>query len=273
MTALHCRSIFLSDVHLGTRQSRADYLLDFLESAHCDSLYLVGDIFDLWSMRRSVHWDADHSAVIQSILDKSQAGTRVIFIPGNHDEALRAFVGTEFQGVRIQREAEHRTADGRRFLVSHGDEFDACVKHNRLVKWLGDGAYQVLLRLNHRYNDWRRYMGRPYWSLSGHVKTRVGRARDYIRRYESAAARRAREHRLDGYICGHIHKAGIEALEDVLYCNTGDWVEHCTALVEDFEGTLRLVHWSDHSRTEALHPAPGAAAPVLPDPGRLPALT
>ncbi|MCG5496966.1 UDP-2,3-diacylglucosamine diphosphatase [Ectothiorhodospira haloalkaliphila] len=267
MASIHCRSIFLSDVHLGTRQSRADYLLDFLESTECESLYLVGDIFDLWSMKRSVYWSTDHSAVIQCILDKAQAGTRVIYIPGNHDEALRAFVGTVFQGVSVQRQAEHVTADGRRFLVSHGDEFDTLVKHNRLAKALGDGAYKVLLRINQAYNAWRMRMGHSYWSLSGHVKTRVGKAREYIRRFEAAAAGRAAERNYDGYICGHIHKAGIERIDGVLYCNDGDWVEHCTALLEDFQGNIRLMHWSNHSREEALHRAPALTPTPLPPAG------
>lgn len=256
MAAIECRSIFISDVHLGTRECRAEYLLDFLESSLCDHLYLVGDIFDLWSMRRRVFWSAEHSAVIQALLDKAQSGTRVIYIPGNHDGALRVFAGTEFQGIRVRLEAEHLTADGRRFLVSHGDEFDALVRHNRLVKALGDGAYQMLLRLNRHYNRWRGYMGHPYWSLSAHVKNRVTRARRYMRRFEEAAAGEAVRRSYDGYICGHIHKAGIEPIQGVLYCNDGDWVEHCTALTEDYQGNLHLLHWSDHARTEVIHPVP-----------------
>jgi UDP-2,3-diacylglucosamine pyrophosphatase LpxH len=269
MGVLHYRSIFVSDVHLGTRDCRAEYLLDFLDSTQSEYLYLVGDIFDFWSMRRSVHWTAAHSAVVQKVLQKARGGTRVIYIPGNHDELCRDFAGTDFQGVQVRLSARHVTADGRRFHVSHGDEFDAVVRHNRWLHWIGDGAYTLLLRLNRGFNRLRRFLGRPYWSLSAYLKGRVNNAVKYVRRYEHAAAGAADHLQVDGYICGHIHKAGIRRINGVLYCNDGDWVEHCTALTEDFEGNLQIVHWADHkhvavaSRGEEIDdriaPLPGVA--------------
>jgi len=251
MGTLRCRSVFISDVHLGTRECRADYLLDFLNKVRCEHLYLVGDIFDLWSMRRTVYWTAHQSAVMQRILHMARNGVRVTYIPGNHDECLRDFAGSEFYGVQVRLNAEHVSADGRRFFVSHGDEFDGDVRHNALLKAVGDGAYQMLLKGNRVYNAWRHRRGHGYWSLSAWLKTRVGNARAYIRKFEEAAAREALRGGYDGYICGHIHKAGIEQIDGVLYCNDGDWVEHCTTLVEDFSGTMQLLHWSDHCRLEA----------------------
>ena len=262
MGTLRCRSVFISDVHLGTRECRADYLLDFLNSVRCEHLYLVGDIFDLWSMRRSVYWTADQSAVLQRILHMARSGTRVTYIPGNHDELFRDFAGSEFHGVQVRLNAEHLSADGRRFFVSHGDEFDGDVRHNALLKAVGDGAYQMLLKGNRVYNAWRRRRGHGYWSLSAWLKTRVGNARAYIRKFEEAAAQEALKSGFDGYICGHIHKAGIERIDGVLYCNDGDWVEHCTTLVEDFSGTMQLLHWSDHCRVEA---SDGAVEVPVPD--------
>jgi UDP-2,3-diacylglucosamine pyrophosphatase LpxH len=250
MSRLQFRSIFVSDVHLGTRDCRADYLLDFLDSTQSQYLYLVGDIFDLWGMRRSVHWTAEHSAVVQRILDKAREGTRVIYVPGNHDEMCREFAGSDFQGVAVRLNATHTTADGRRFFVSHGDEFDGVVKHSPMLRQIGDRAYYALLFLNRCYNKIRRRFGRPYWSFSAYLKARVNNAVEYIRKYEQAAALEAERMRYDGYICGHIHKAGMRRIDGVLYCNDGDWVEHCTALVEDFEGNLQIVHWADHKHVE-----------------------
>jgi len=251
MPGIDCRTAFISDIHLGTRDCRAAYLLDFLQRLHCERLVLVGDVFDLWAMRRRVVWTDAQSAVVEHVFALADQGIEVIYIPGNHDEALRALIGTEIRGVRFLRTLEHQTADGRRFLVSHGDEFDDEVRHSRLQHWCGDIGYHALLRLGHWVDRARRYMGRPYWSLSAWAKTRVGRARDYIGRFEAAATTVARDQGYDGYIGGHIHKAAISSRDGVLYCNTGDWVEHCTALVEDQHGFLHLVHWSDHGRVDA----------------------
>jgi len=245
MTSLHFRSIFISDVHLGTRDCRADFLVDFLESTESEYLYLVGDIVDLWAMRRSVHWPPSHTRVLQLIFEKAAKGCRVVYIPGNHDELMRDFVGTGINGVKILRDAEHRTNDGRRFFVSHGDEFDTFVRHNGLLRVVGDGIYPFLLMLNRGFNGLRRRFGHPYWSLASFIKSKVGNARRYMDKYETAVARSAASQDYDGHICGHIHKAGIVSRDGILYCNDGDWVEHCTALVEDAEGRLNLLHWAD----------------------------
>ncbi|SIT69187.1 UDP-2,3-diacylglucosamine pyrophosphatase LpxH [Ectothiorhodosinus mongolicus] len=243
MQTLDRRSIFISDFHLGSAACRADYLLEFLRHTESDYLYLVGDIFDLWSMRRSVHWKGEHSAVIQTILHKARKGTRVIYIPGNHDEAVRDLIGSVFHGIHIQQRAEHTTLSGRRLLVSHGDEFDGMVTHNRLARLLGDSAYKILLRLNRPLNAVRAKLGYPYWSLSAHIKGRVGMAREYVARFEQAAVGRALAEDYDGFVCGHIHKAALSQHEHLLYANCGDWVEHCTAITEDMDGNLELLHW------------------------------
>lgn len=256
MPSLDCRTAFISDIHLGTRDCRAPYLLDFLQRLDCKRLVLVGDVFDIWAMRRRVVWTAAQSKVIEHIFALADRGVDVVYIPGNHDEALRALVNTEIRGVRILRNLAHENADGRRFFVSHGDEFDDAVRHSRVQHLLGDMSYQLLLRLNHWVDTLRGYLNLPYWSLSAWAKTRVGKARDYIGRFESTASRNAREQGFDGYIGGHIHKAGIAKREGVLYCNTGDWVEHCTALIEDHSGYLHLLHWSDHVRLDASDAVP-----------------
>jgi UDP-2,3-diacylglucosamine pyrophosphatase LpxH len=267
MPGFDCRTAFISDIHLGTRDCRAPYLLDFLQRLSCERLVLVGDVFDLWAMRRRVVWTQSQAAVIEHIFALADRGVEVIYIPGNHDEALRALIGTEIRGVRILRHLEHETLDGRRFLVSHGDEFDDEVRHSRLQHWCGDMGYHLLLRVSHWVDRARRHLGRPYWSLSAWAKTRVGRARDYIGRFEAAAVHAARAGGYDGYIGGHIHKAAIQSDNGVLYCNTGDWIEHCTALIEDQGGFLHLIHWSDHGRLDAsdtAHTADGKRPVELP---------
>jgi len=264
MKPLSYRSIFISDVHLGTRDCRAEFLVDFLESTQCETLYLVGDIIDLWAMRRSVHWPPAHTRVLQLLFEKAAAGCDVIYIPGNHDELMRDFVGTEFNGVRILRDAEHVTHDGRRFFVSHGDEFDTFVRHNGLLRVVGDGIYPVLLAANRWFNGLRRRFGRPYWSLSSFIKSKVGNARRYMDKYEAAVARSASSQEYDGHICGHIHKAGIVSRDGILYCNDGDWVEHCTALVEDLDGRLQLLHWADHKRIEQVNEGMDVEAALIP---------
>lgn len=263
MATLDCRTLFLSDLHLGTRVCRADYLLDLLRRVNCDRLVLVGDVFDVWAMRRRIFWDPAQEAVVQQVLSLALHGVEVIYVPGNHDELVRDFVGSEIRGVRIQRELVHWTADGRRFRVSHGDEFDGVVRHNRVAHWLGDFGYNLLLNGSRHLNTIRRHLGHRYWSLSAWLKTRVsGAAREYIRRFEEAAVATARKGGFDGCICGHIHKPNVEQFGDVLYCNDGDWVEHCTALVEDRNGVLSLLHWSDHRGVEASEPNTSAHARI-----------
>jgi UDP-2,3-diacylglucosamine pyrophosphatase LpxH len=251
MSAFDCRTAFISDIHLGTRQCRAAYLADFLARLNCERLVLAGDVIDLHAMRRRIHWDDAHTAVIEHVLMLARRGVEVFYIPGNHDEALRTLIGTEIRGVHVLGHLEHLTADGRRLLVSHGDEFDDVLCTCRLQHWLGDKAYHLLLRMNHWISGARRYLRRPYWSLSVWAKGRSGRVRDYIARFEATASRSALERGYDGYIGGHIHKPAIRTDNGVIYCNTGDWVEHCTALIEDHGGSLHLIHWSDHVRLHA----------------------
>lgn len=253
MDALDYRAIFISDIHLGTMACRADYLRDFLSHIHCDTLYLVGDVVDLWAMHRHVHWPASHSEVVRIICGLAAKGTRVVYIPGNHDEAFRKLAGRDFNGIEIRLEAVHVTQDGRRLRVSHGDEFDVIVRCGRHVQAIGDVAYNVLLWLNRQIALLRGRYGYPYWSLSAWLKTRVGGARRYMRRFMQAAAVEAVQRGFDGHVCGHIHVAGIEKIDGVLYCNDGDWVEHCSALVEHRDGRLQLIHWADYKRVECEH--------------------
>ncbi|MGV6816802.1 MAG: UDP-2,3-diacylglucosamine diphosphatase [Thiotrichales bacterium] len=247
---LRYRSVFISDIHLGSKDCKAEYLLDFLRSVECEQLYLVGDIFDFWAMRKSVHWTDTQSAVIQLILYRARQGIKITYIPGNHDALMREFCGLVYEGISVERNAVFNAADGRQFFVSHGDEFDAKMKHSLLTRMMGDKVYYYLLSLNRYAQRIRNAVGLKYWSLSGFLKTRSRKVNDYIRRFELAAARRAKYDHYDGYICGHIHKPGIEEIEGVLYCNDGDWVETCTALVEDKFGNIHLLHWSDHQRVE-----------------------
>lgn len=242
---LRYRSIWISDVHLGFRGCRADFLLDFLHSTECEFLYLVGDIVDVWEMRRRMFWPQAHNNVIRSILGKAKHGTRVIYVPGNHDEVMRDFVGLDFGNVSIRADAVHVTADGRRLLVLHGDEFDAVVQCSRLLAMLGNRIYDWLLYFNRWLNVFRRRFGLSYWSLAAYVKHRVKNAMKFISDFEDAVARETRQRNVDGVICGHIHRAEISDRGAVLYCNDGDWVESCTALVERYDGTLELLHWAD----------------------------
>ncbi len=240
---LHYRSIFISDTHLGFRGARADYLLEFLESVECDTLYLVGDILDIWEMRRGLHWPDTHNAVVQNILARARNGTRVVYIPGNHDEMMRDYAGMSIEGIDICLRAVHDCADGRRLLVLHGDEFDTVVQCSRLVAILGNRMYAWLIRANHWVNRLRSAFNRPYWSLAAHLKHRVKNAMQYIANYEEALMHEAREAGVDGLVCGHIHHAELRERDDLVYCNDGDWVESCTALVEDYRGELSLLDW------------------------------
>ncbi|MBI1260899.1 MAG: UDP-2,3-diacylglucosamine diphosphatase [Rhizobiales bacterium] len=237
------RTLFLSDIHLGTPGCKADLLLDFLRHNEAETIYLVGDIIDGWRLKRSWYWAAGHNAVVQEILRKSRKGTNIIYVPGNHDEALRDYTGLTFAGVDVVNEIIHQTADGREFLVIHGDQFDSVVKYAKWLAHLGDQAYAIALALNNWLHDARRLFGMPYWSLSSYLKNKVKNAVEYISSYEVAVARSARERGVDGVICGHIHHAEIREMDGVLYCNDGDWVESCTALAEDEHGALSLITW------------------------------
>jgi len=245
VTTARYRSVWISDVHLGFPGCSADYLLEFLRSSQCDYLYLVGDIIDFWYMRKRLYWPQAHNNVIRTLLGKAKHGTQVIYVPGNHDELLRDYDGMSFGNVSIRNEAIHTTVDGRRLLVLHGDQFDEIVKCSPLLAVLGSRVYDLLLRANHLVNGLRRYFGFSYWSLAAYLKQRVKNAVQYISNYEQAVAYEAGRKGVDGMVCGHIHRAEISRVGELLYCNSGDWVESCTALVERDDGTLELLHWSD----------------------------
>jgi UDP-2,3-diacylglucosamine pyrophosphatase LpxH len=242
-TKFRFRTIWISDVHLGTQGCKAEFLLDFLKHTESDYLYLVGDIIDLWRIRRRWFWRQAHNDVIQKVLRKARKGTRVYFIPGNHDENFRDFARHRFGRVAVLDRTVHVTADRRRLLVMHGDQFDAVVKHAKWLAYLGDWAYGVVLGLNHWFNLARRRLGFRYWSLSAYLKHKVKNAVEYISRFEYAVVAEARRQGVDGVVCGHIHHAAVREMDGLLYCNDGDWVESCTALVEHFDGRLEVIHW------------------------------
>ena len=239
------RTVWMSDVHLGSRACRIGLVLDFLRRTRCETLYLVGDIVDLESLRRSFYWPQIHNNVLRTILGKAKHGTRVIYVPGNHDEEFRDLDTAVFGNLEVHREYVHTTAAGRHMLVAHGDEFDASVKFSRALAALGSGMYDVSLALNRVVNRVRRAAGFPYWSLASYLKSKVGSAGQYVRLFEEAAAHAARRRGLDGIICGHIHRPANRELHGVRYCNTGDWVENCSALIEDLSGELRLWQLAD----------------------------
>ncbi|MET0083172.1 MAG: UDP-2,3-diacylglucosamine diphosphatase [Sedimenticola sp.] len=245
---LRFRSIFISDVHLGFRGCQADLLLDFLHSTQCEYLYLAGDIIDVWNMRRGVYWPQVHNNVLRSILGKAKHDTRVVFVPGNHDEVFREHVDMEFGNVEIREKAIHETADGKRLLVLHGDEFDSVVQCARFLSILGNHAYDWLLTANRAVNGLRRRFGLGYWSLAAYLKHKVKNAVNYISNFEEAVVHAARKHEVDGLVCGHIHHASIRNIDDLLYLNCGDWVESCTALVEHHDGRIELLRWADMIR-------------------------
>jgi UDP-2,3-diacylglucosamine pyrophosphatase LpxH len=250
MTApLTYRSIFLSDIHLGLRDSRADYLIDFLQHTESDYLYLVGDIIDFWKLRKGGRWTSTQANVLKMIIEKAEGGTKVIYVPGNHDELVKEYHQTSFGGIEIRLEAIHTTEDGRKMLVLHGDEFDCIVMNNRWLAHLGSEAYDFLLWMNRSLNAIRGRLGLRYWSLAKYLKQRVKDAVSYISSYQDAVVRMAREKKVDGVICGHIHHATITMYEDLQYINCGDWVESCTAIAETEDGEFRLIHWVEDSLT------------------------
>jgi UDP-2,3-diacylglucosamine pyrophosphatase LpxH len=238
---IHCTALWISDVHLGSSHCKADYLLQLLARVHTRKIYLVGDIVDMWAMSRRVYWPEAHNQVLRQVLKLSLSGIEIIYIPGNHDANFREFCGSEFGHVKIRENAIHVGGDGRRYLVTHGDELDYAVRYSRINRMIGDMAYDGLMVLNRWLNKYRAWTGKPYWSLAGWVKSRVGQAEQAIRAYQEAAVSLARHRGVDGIICGHLHQPLIRRYENTLYCNDGDWVENCTALVEDARGRLRLI--------------------------------
>jgi len=259
ISAIRCRTAFISDIHLGTRGCQAELLLEFIRELDCETLYLVGDIVDGWKLRSGWYWPQAHNDVVQKILRLARKGVRVIYIPGNHDEAVRDFFGVHFGGVVVARDAIHESANGRRYLVTHGDEFDGVVQNARWLALLGDWSYRALLAVNTQFNRVRRRMGLGYWSLSAFLKHRVKDAIRFIDQFEMAMADEARRRGVHGVICGHIHKAERRDFDGIEYMNDGDWVESCTALVEDFEGQFQIVDWLETRKK------------LVPDPGKIPA--
>jgi UDP-2,3-diacylglucosamine pyrophosphatase LpxH len=237
------RTVWISDVHLGTRGCNAEMLVDFLRAIECQTLYLVGDIVDGWRLRKGWYWPDAHNEVVRRILKMAHRGTRVVFIAGNHDEVLRDYAGMSFGGVELVLEAVHTTADGRKLLVIHGDAFDAVVLYHRWLAFLGDQAYEFMMRVNVAFNAVRRRMRLPYWSLSSYLKKRVKNALQFICRFEEAVSHEAVARGVDGIVCGHIHSAEIREIQGITYYNDGDWVESCTALTEDAHGVIRIVDW------------------------------
>jgi UDP-2,3-diacylglucosamine pyrophosphatase LpxH len=237
------RAIWISDIHLGTAGCQAKYLLDFLKHNEADKFYLVGDIIDGWQLRKRWYWPQSHNDVVQKLLRKARKGTEVVFIPGNHDEMARQFFGMNLGDIRIEEEVIHVMADGRRLWITHGDLFDGVMQYAKWLAYVGDTLYTFILWVNRWFNKVRSRMGLNYWSLSQYLKQSVKNAVSFIADFEQIMAREARIRGCDGVVCGHIHKAEIRMIDDILYCNDGDWVESLTALVEDMNGELRIVHW------------------------------
>ena len=249
---MHFRTIWISDIHLGTPGCNADLLMDFLKSIECETLYLVGDIIDAWRLRKGWYWPARHNDVVRRILKMAKHGTHVVYVPGNHDEVLRDYAGLAFGDVTVAGEVVHETADGRRLLVLHGDQFDSVVLYAKWLAFLGDSAYEFLLKANRVVNFFRRRFGLPYWSLAAHMKKRVKNAVSFISKFEEVVARAAAERHVDGVVCGHIHSAEIRQFGDITYYNDGDWVESCTALVEHADGRIEIIDWAERKRAEAI---------------------
>ena len=244
------RTIWISDVHLGTPGCKAEHLVDFLKHTECEHLYLVGDIIDGWKLRSAWYWPQEHTNVVRKVLTKAKRGTQIYYVTGNHDEFLRKFVGfgLAIGNIRIVNEHVHTAADGRRLLVTHGDAFDVITRYHRWIAHAGDLAYELTMHANHRLNQLRRVLGMRYWSLSAFAKKSVKNAVNIVSEFEQSVAHECRRRGLDGVVCGHIHHAEIRSIDGVQYHNSGDWVESCTALAEDFNGRIRVIRWvqADH---------------------------
>ena len=268
---LDVRTVWISDLHLGTPGCQAKALLDFLRTTHCETLYLVGDIIDGWQLRRSWYWPQSHNDVVQKLLRKARKGTRVVFVPGNHDEFARRYVSHNFGGVDVVEDCMHVTADGKRLWVTHGDLFDGVIQCAKWLAYAGDQAYEFTLKVNRWFNHVRASLGLPYWSLSRFLKHKVKRAVSYVAEFETAVAREAKKRGAHGVVCGHIHHAEIREIDGVLYCNDGDWVESLTALVEHHDGRLEIIDRSAQAVRQvvpqgAMAPVREASPPPLPRP-------
>ena len=246
------RTVFISDLHLGTPGCKADCLLDFLQHVESEYLYLIGDVVDGWRLKKKRFWPERHSQILRALRARSRRGTRIVYLPGNHDEALRKRIGRTFAGVRVLHEVIHRTADGRRLLVIHGDAFDGVCTDMKWLALLGSIAYDLALEVNTRFNLIRRWLGLRYWPLSAFLKAKVKAAVSFIERYEQALAAEARRRAVTGVVCGHVHKPEIRTIDGVQYFNDGDWVESCSALVEHMDGRMELVHWAERRQFDPL---------------------
>lgn len=246
------RSVFISDVHLGAKDCKADKLNTFLKHHSCDSLYLVGDIFDGWKMKSGIFWTPGYNRLIRRILKLSKRGVPVYYITGNHDEFLRRYANTHFDNIHLVNKAVHTTVDDRQFLVIHGDQFEGVTHCGIFLKMVGDYGYNFLMALNRLFNRFRQRYGYGYWSFSGFLKKHISRAQTYIADYEKAVAYGAKKQGYDGVVCGHIHHAAKKIIHDVHYFNTGDWVESCTAIVETHDGEMNLVEWLDDERSHQI---------------------
>ncbi|NMM15301.1 MAG: UDP-2,3-diacylglucosamine diphosphatase [Rhodoferax sp.] len=252
------RAIFISDLHLGTPGCQASALLDFLKSHPSEYLYLVGDIVDGWQLRRRWYWPQSHNDVVQKLLRRARKGCHVVYVPGNHDEFARGFVGHQFGGIEVTEDAIHTTADGRNLWITHGDYFDGVIQCAKWLAYLGDNLYELTLKLNRHLNHWRTRLGLPYWSLSAYLKHKVKKALNYVTDFEVAVANEAKRRGHQGVVCGHIHRAEMRDINGTLYCNDGDWVESRTALVEHDDGRLELLHWAPVSETQGQSHKTGA---------------
>lgn len=259
------RTIFISDLHLGTPGCQAAALLDFLKTHPSDHLYLVGDIIDGWQLRRKWYWPQLHNDVVQKLLRRARKGCQIVYVPGNHDEFARGFIGHSFGGIEVVQDTVHTTADGRRLWVVHGDHFDGVIQYAKWLAYLGDNLYEFTLRMNRHLNSLRARLGLPYWSLSAYLKHKVKMALNYVMAFEGAVAQEARKLGHQGVVCGHIHRAEMRMIDGTLYCNDGDWVESRTALVEHFDGRLELIHWqADPSSLEYRQQAAANRAAGVP---------
>ncbi len=239
------RSIFISDTHLGSKGAQADALLHFLRYTESEYLYLVGDIVDGWALKSRWYWPQRHNDVVQKLLGKARRGTKVIYLPGNHDEFARHFLNTSFGDIDILEDTVHVTADNKRMWVVHGDLFDGVMQHARWLAYIGDRAYTALLAINRIFNRIRQFFNLPYWSLSQYLKHKVKKAVSFISAFETALSTEAKRRDCDGVICGHIHKPELHEMHDIIYANCGDWVESISALVEHQSGELEIIQWAN----------------------------
>ena len=241
----HYKSVWLSDLHLGSKDCKADYLLDMLSKTSCETLYLVGDVIDIWALERRFSWPEKHNQVVDALIKKAQSGTKVIYLPGNHDEKVKKYIGMTFAEVEIKQEVIHTTNAGKKMLITHGDVFDGEVCLGKWQAVLGDILYDLLLFLNRCCFSMRKTFGFGYWSLAGYIKGRVKGANEAIKRYQHAAIKYAKQKGADGIICGHIHQPDVQMINGYLYCNDGDWIENCTLLAENLDGSIELIYWTE----------------------------